>query len=934
MQYAALVAYLRIDKLKLKINLGRICRYTRGFCRLKNQLLIIMKRISYYFMLLVTMVLCGSLFSACSDDDDAAANLPQLSVNFVTSDATTAKFGVSAQNISECAYLVKSSKDNVAPSKDVIFARGTHFQVSGADNDTLVVPELKPNSNLVLYVAAKDAGKNLLDKVVSVSFSTTDFTEPITIVERKSDGFTVHVKVPESVKANKNAIRFTRGVLPFYNMLKMQGTTDAEMLLSNGGDERSTTDAITYTFDEKNSIIEDPETGETYEIDSPIVPGEPSVFMAGEFSLGESPYGWGEGYYNPLFDTDKYFEEQFGGGGGMLLSFGNEDAYAKELPYWTGFHHRELVYSKQPELLDGGVKVDTVALSPINVRFRFTPDPNVGAYCVFICDDALLNGQVMPLLDNDEKYLQWFTTSFMAFSQLGAQSFSGVNEIDLSDFYEADAIQPDLKFHILVTAMGDESGTKQSFQHLTVVTPQRTKKAPVLEVKGIDNPEGVVNPYEVWFNIKSVGEEKLAKGKYAANYERDTEAMFSNGYDPFRLVDEMGNEFTTEELEEINSPEGLNVRLDSRANACTYMIAVGYNDEGLNSEAIIGKNRSSEIPAADPVDSPYINGLDGDWTASVVLSHYDYTTQQWNDDTEATQFKVTIGNKLSYPETLPEDVYGLYQGMSKEQVDALYSEFKTLSSEYVERLKSQNSILCTGFDILGTEDSQLEAKNPFELFVSKDYNGYNNEALFFDFGPKWFLHISSDGKVSLPINTDYMAPMSNWKTDGRFRETYYLVGVNESGYIGTPSNAQEEWSSFPVEVSENMDTITIQPLKVGSDEDFAEVYYPSPVSMRYGQAVPVEACKSISGITLTKGWNGAKATAKVSRSANQDDFVTIASCNGKSITPMARPLARTIFVKENQKVNCVKYGQRVSPEAFKAGMLKLANQWLKGQQKK
>ena len=872
----------------------------------------------------------GNLMEKVESVSFVTSALPSLNVNFLGATATTAKFEVNTKKISEFAYLVRG-KNEEFPSNHIVFKRGTTVKVAG-NKDTIEVAELSPKSDFVLYLASKDDENFLMDDVDSLSFSTTELTETVTVLSTKGDGFKVHVKVPEEVKARGNALRFTRGVLPFYNMLKMQGATDAEMLLSNGGDERSTTDTITYTFDEAHSILEDPETGEVYEIDSPIVPGEPSVFLAGEFSFGESPYGWGEGYYNPLFDTDKYFEDQFGDGGMILSTMPESEEYKKEMSYWTGYHHRELVTSKEPTLLDGGIKVDTLKLSPINASFRFTPDENVGSYCVFVCDDALYKGDLMFMLDNNEKYLQWFTTSFMAFSQLGAMSFNGVTEFSLSEFYEEGFIEPGLKFHILITSLGDENGMSQSFQHLEIITPERTKPAPVVEVKGISNPEGETSPYEVWFNIKSVGSEKLAKGKYVANYERETEAMLSNGYDALRLVDESGNAFTEEEIEQINSAEGLNVRFDSRANACTYLIAMGYNDEGLNSEPVIGKNRSTELPAAEKFDSPYFKGLEGDWTASAYLSHYDYATRTWSDDSVATKFKVTIGNNLSHPETLPEDVYGLYEGMSKEKVDALYSEFKTLSKEYVDRLNNQNCVLCTGFDIFSTADSKMEGRNPYELFVSPDYSGYNNEALFFDFGPKWFLHITKDGKISVPVNMDYMAPLSNWKSDGRYRETYYLAGVSGQSFIGSP-NAGEEWPSFPVEVSEDMKTISVKPMVIDDGSDFPQTYFPSPVSLRSGQAVPVGGCRVNSGITLTKGWNG-DAAVKSSRAANQNFSTPLASYNGQTITPKVRPMARTIFTNDKQNVKRVNINHRVTSDEFRKGMTKLAMQWLKGQQNK
>ena len=891
-----------------------------------------MKKFSYYFMLVVTMLSCGFLMTACDDDDDESV-VPTLTVSFVEATATSAQFAVDAKNISECAYLVKESNETNVPANDIIFAKGTHFKVSGLQADTIVVPELKPNTSLVLYVAAKIADENLLPNVESVAFSTTDFTEPVTVVERKYDGFTVHVKAPESVVANKNAVRFTRGILPFYNMLKMQGTTDAEMLLSNGGDERSTTDNVTYTFDEAHSIIVDPDTGEEYEIDSPIVPGEPSVFLAGEFTYGESPYGWGEGYYTPLFDEDKWFEEM--GGGGMLMSYENDPMYEKELSFWTGYHHREIIVAKEPAVLNGSIKVDTLELTANNASLRFTPDENVSTYCVLVLDDALYNDMIMPMFDNNEKYLQWFTTSYMAFSQLGAMSFSGVTEFNLDEFFEEGFVQPEFKFHVLITSLGNASGTAQSFQHLEIVTPQRTLPAPTVAVTEIKNPDGNQTPYEVWFNVKTTSDVKLTKCKYVANYERDCEAMFGKGYDAASLVESNGNPFTEEEVALINSPEGFNLRFDSRANATTYLIVTGYNDEGLNSETIIGKSRSEAVPAAEKFDSPYFKGLVGDWTASTTIARYDYETQTWVADEAPTHFKVTIGNDLACPETLPEDIYALYEGMSKEAVDQLYADFKNETKDYAQRLEDQNCLLCSGFNMTGDPKAELEFKTPYDLFVSKDYSGYNNEALFFDFGPKWFLHVTKDGKVSAPINTDYLAPMSNWKTKYGQRQSCFLVGLSESGFVGTPNPDEvdkSKWASFPVEVSEDMNTITINPIVIDNGVGEAKSYYPSTVSLSYGQARPVGGCMNVSAITLTKGWDEAAAT-KLSRSMNTANCEPVVAANGKNIVPMVRPMGRTSFAPA-QKINRAKLTHRVTSEEFQKGMLKLANQWLNGQNNK
>ena len=855
----------------------------------------------------------------------------QLDVKFISATSTGAKFEVSAQGLKEYAYLVKSADDTNIPNSDIVAKRGTHAKVTENKLDTITVSDLEPKGNFVLYATGVDMEDNLLEKVNAVNFETTEITETITVLERKYDGFTVHVKAPQSVVEKKNAIRFTRGILPFYNMLKMQGTTDSEMLISNGGNERSTTDAVTYTFDEAHSLIVDEATGEEYEIDSPIVPGEPSVFLAGEFSYGESPYGWGEGYYTPLFDEEKWYEEL--GGGGMLLSYDNDPMYEKECSYWNGYHHREIIVSKEPSVLNAGVKVDTIKLTANNASLLFTPEEGVETYCVMVLDDGLYNEQIMPMFDNDDKYLQWFTTSYMAFSQLGAMSFNGVTEFNLDEFFEEGFVQPEFKFHILITSLGDINGTAQSFQHLEIVTPQRTLPAPVVEVTAIENPDGNQTPYEVWFNVKATSDVKLEKCKYVANYERDCEAMFSQGYDAASLIENSGNPFTEEEVALINSPEGFNLRFDSRANATTYLIVTGYNEEGLNSETIIGKNRSAALPVAEKVASPYFKGLEGEWTASTTLARYDYETSAWVADENPTLFKVTIGNNMACPNNLPAEVYDLYEGMSKEAVDKLYADFKNLTKDYAKRLEDQNCILCTGFNMTGVENGELEFKTPYDLFVSKDYNGYNNEALFFDFGPKWFLHVTADGKVSAPINTDYLAPMSNWKTKYGQRQSSFLVGLGENGYVGTPNPNEEDkskWASFPVEVSEDMNTITINPIVIDNGIGEAQSYYPSPVSMSFGQARPVDGCKNVSAITLTKGWN--EAAAKMNRSVSRNANAPVVTTNGKTITPMVRPMGRTSFVKPANKINRVKLTHRVTSEEFKQGATKMALQWLKGQQ--
>ena len=113
--------------------------------------------------------------------------------------------------------------------------------------------------------------------------------------------------------------------------------------------------------------------------------------------------------------------------------------------------------------------------------------------------------------------------------------------------------------------------------------------------------------------------------------------------------------------------------------------------------------------------------------------------------------------------------------MEREEVDALYAEFKTEVDEYNAMLKSQNRLLCTGFGFQETKHD-LDFNSPFDLFCSDSYNGYDNESMIWDCGPKWFIEINQDGSAVVPINQNRFYPLT---TSGYY--TYYLAGYGAEG---------------------------------------------------------------------------------------------------------------------------------------------------------
>ena len=387
--------------------------------------------------------------------------------------------------------------------------------------------------------------------------------------------------------------------------------------------------------------------------------------------------------------------------------------------------------------------------------------------------------------------------------------------------------------------------------------------------------------------------------------------MFEHGYDPATLVLEKGNPFTDEEVMSINSEEGYNVKFDSRADATTILVAIGFNDEGLESEAAMAEKRTMAIPAEPAVDSPYLTSLLGDWTAKANVVFWDYETSNWTEPAEV-EFKVNIADKISYPETLPAEVYDLYEGKSKEEVDALYKEFKACAVNYAQKLKDHNCLVCTGFDVSGNEDTELQT--PYELFTSPTYSGFNNEAIFYDFGPKWIIRVNQDGSLSVPVNMNQMDPLSNWKVKYGRRNVYHLVGLGKNSYVGFPGAGQEEWPAFPVTVSDDNNTMTIAAMEGHDNDGNLDKFYPNAIEMTYNGAQPAAGCKVISDLTLTKGWTEEAALSLAGLSAKHYTGKAFQTSVAGKYAPKARPAARTAFVKaprnmKNVVITPVSYNQ-------------------------
>lgn len=831
---------------------------------------------SNYYALMAGILLVGAVMTTGCNPEENMSSEPSAELSVVSVDASSAVLALTASAIADYAYVAYSEDPGSEPAAVVIYRDGVSGTAS--EGQTLItVSRLEALTPYTVYLAARTNAGEYYGEILSVSFTTTDYTEDLTLVETFYDGFTMNIRMPEEVKERGNVLRYTEGNLLMYNSNKQgwMATTDAANLEANGG--WYTEESIQVTYNDDNvSTGEVDEWGQEIYLHDPIVPGEPLVFLVGEFGWGESMYGWGEGWYSALFDNDAYTEALYNGSGEV-----NEE------DYWTGHFAKKTFSAKAPEVLDAKVKFEP-DMQAMSGTLRFTPEEGVYQYCVCILDESSYQ-MVLQYLENNESYLQWFATSYYAAMLIGAQTFTGNQEVAVEDYLY---LQEDTEYHALITAMGDAEGMTQSFQHERFSTTPKQLEAPVVTVTAIPNPSGEESPYEVWFNVKNTGNVEVKSAMYAANYVRDWEGALNMGM-TYADITAQGNAFTDAEVAKMNTDEGYDVMFTSLDGMTTRLAVLAYNSEetanDLNAEnsPAIAEATTPDQPDAPRVDSELFSALEGEWTMTANVSKYDYY-QGGYVDAGPQSIKVTVYDGIDdYPDALPESVYGNYSNMSRDEVDALYDEFKMEAEAFNAKVRGQNRLLCLGFGYEDEGASALAAATPYELFCSPDYSGYDVPSLFYDFGPKWYLQIASDGSVSVPVNSARLYPLQAW-TDN----IYYLAGYGDSGYIAVDENYENAY--FPVEVSSDRNTVTVNPM-VYDGENF----YPNAIYIYYATYAYLGGNRITTALTLTKGWSGTE-NASAATSAGSQPKLSVSSLDGTTFVPVARPKSRTSFISLNQ----------------------------------
>ena len=785
---------------------------------------------------------------------------PSMTAALVESATTAQTLAVEVKTVKIKAFAYAAFKAEEAPEKapaaDAVFADGQMVECTDGTH-SFTLEELSPNTEYVIYVAgllseADEEGNNQpYEKVLEVKATTGDFTEELTIFDNTGRSFKLHVKPQLTDPAN--VIKWGTCDIFMHNMNQQP---DFDMLNLNddyyGNYFQGDT---TLIFDEAHGYAWSDEMGDYIQYFEAIVPGQPQYLALGEFKYEEDEdvhgrWGWGPGYYMPLMDMESYYNDLY------AYWYGETDSMPEEAPFWTGYHKSIKFQVKGPEALDAGLDVDLSGLRANGGPIRINTNGNADRVTVMLLDPMTVE-QIMPMLDDNEDYLQWFTTSYIGFMMVGAQTFAGANiEFDMSEFLWE--IDKDEQYKLMVVASKDEvagslDARYQQFVSMDVALPDYKLPAPVVEI----TPLEVTEQNTVSFNVKCTSQD-AASGLYAANYEREwAEAGFDEA--PAEAMEYNGKELTADDIEQINSAEGMEFVFWSREDAVTTLGVMLKSIEGLAGEVVIASNKSLREPDKAPVTSEYFTSLEGDWTATTTVVNKKYVG--WDPDTYETIYedvpstktwKVTIGD-VDYPAELTDDVYQTWFDATpydtKEEVDAQYELFKAAVDNFNAKTAGQNRILMNGFDVQkpNYEGSKTYSHyaSPFELWSSDSYNGYDNASPVWDFGPKWYLEVAEDGTVTAPFNVNYFAPITAWT---EYHYDFYLAGVAKTSFLPydptTGDNAQ-----FPVEISEDGNTITVKPYVFEGENFYPNMGYISYGSFSLGSWSSVAA-----DIVLTRGW--------------------------------------------------------------------------------
>ena len=759
-----------------------------------------MKTLHHALLLLGVLIMTSGMWG-CSDDDNPTESGSAINVEAPGEGAlfaTSATFKLTTKGAESYVYKVVEGDNAAEPDPVVVYAEaqqnGTIVTVTGETSE-VTVTGLEGNKTYTVFFIFK-VGTSY--EIHSQVITTPAYSQMVTVVDSDMFEIKLHVEVPEDVYYSLNFITL-ENYIAFHNQF---GREDVDWVVYNGGAyspryKGPQTITIAKDANAYEGALNENDYAADYFVYF-VVPG--TGYVAFVSQCGEDG------------STDAYTETKQGSGSGdpgILLSAANTSnapnikEYTEEAPFsesckFTGKYAKTVLFSKQATVGEGGVKITTDRLTEKTAQLSCMPSDDVLQYSVVMVDDLSKKE-----FEDDCGGKDGIQASVLNYGPI----MDGAQQI----YYP---IEQGHSYTVYVVGVCNEMGTVQTFDIVEGIKPIVSDKPAVeLQIKALPLGE----PYRVGFNIKAPNSDCVAF-KYLCNYTKDWWPAL-NGLEGNTLESNIASMMASygqgvsdvEVIKAVNSANGYDLYFSSMDDAETWIVLESYNvDEKTQLYYEEGcKATSASLQPEAPVNSELFEKLVGKWTATMTRGNVE-------DNSVSMAVDIAAGpvQQNALPDEVKEELvkYFVESGMSEskaeESVKGYFKEYQERSKYYTEKNRNQNCLVATGFSY----DSNLAPfASSWDLFCSTEYSAYSTDELFRDYGPKLYFKIAKnqagEDSVSVIVTREdngayirYVDPVSDW-----YQSTLQLYGFNSE----TPDNCYI--TEFPVEISEDMNTVTIKP---------------------------------------------------------------------------------------------------------------------------
>ncbi len=799
-----------------------------------------MKKLNKLFSLFAAMIVA---IGFCGCDDEVKAPVenivpPSYEADAKVANPSTMEFTMTLNGVQQIAYEVQEG--HVAKSRGtaeenergaLIFKNATEIFDAVNGENKITVTGLEGNKDYTISFAFK-TGESVYT-VKDEEVTTPGYEKIITVLDVTTDGFRVHVELPDTMWW-----RWGYAEAASYHEMEQFGASDIDRLEYNGGQflkGAQTLDikngGLWYNiendiYDENWNVI-GTEEEPVYHM---IFPGYSYIFMLAECnSEGQMNYttSWGDG------DDDYILGSKLPN----VLDYTEE--WVNDFITFEGKYARVQFDIDAPALQESQLQITPITQNERRATFEIVPSTETRQYAVTLFTDEqyeLLKGWV------GENALKWVALNY-------SMVYTDAQQIEITELNASN-------YKMLVYGSYSDDSMLMSYEEFDVKSTPSDKPVANLVVTAATKEEiealGHNPAYMVGFKVQCP-EGNCAGVRYVMNYTSEWEDLLNWGMTDADILAAYGNDIFKADDEEfinaINSADGYIMTFTTNEATESTLAIAGFNEDEKMSDAVVAKAASTEEMGV-PFESELFTALEGDWTAT-------YSYNDMNGNSQNSSFKVTISNGPDMgPEQMDADIEAalvqyfmkvnrLSEEDAKKKVEDNFNDYKAKAQKFQTKWRSLNRMILNGFEPLH------EYKSAWDLSIDLDYSAADTEDLFYDYGPKMFLQLTQlDGtnKVAATLNSrlDQYPPVAAWKD----YYDYYLTGFAAGAESFMPS------VEFPVEISEDNQTITIKTLDAEGNTMYPSIAYPSygaAYGWQYGGSF---VTTGTSEIVLKKGWDG------------------------------------------------------------------------------